>query len=66
MHVVHVEYRRSTLSLNTQLYGGVVISLIFFFVEKSTVFQENVPPDSVREPSKRLTKVGTVTNNKHA
>lgn len=57
--------RRSTLSLNTELYGGIIISLICF-VEKSTVFQENVPPDSVREPSKRLTKVGTVTNNKHA
>lgn len=38
---------------------------LIFFVEKSTVFQENVPPDSVREPSKRLTKVGAVTNRKH-
>lgn len=56
--------RRSILFLNTQLYGGIAINLIFF-VEKSTVFQENVPPDSVREPSKRLTKVGAVTNRKH-
>lgn len=55
--------RRSIL-FYTQLYGGIAINLIFF-VEKSTVFQENVPPDSVREPSKRLTKVGAVTNRKH-